>query len=103
MIAAVEVACTKPLYAQSSGCRITTANATLSAVQNALNAAASGSTVCVPSGSASWSGVLAFPSNKNVTLEGAGIDATVINCGSSNCLALNNSGTERLTGFTFNW
>jgi len=92
--------------AQSSTvtCTVTAANATLTAVQNAINSAASGAVVCVPAGSASWTGTLAFPTtNKDITVAGAGIGATVIACGSVNCWAMTNASNQRLTGFEFNW
>ena len=92
--------------AQSSTvtCTVTAANATQAAVQNAMNAAASGAVVCVPAGTAAWTGTLTFPStNKDITLAGAGIGATVISCGSVNCWAMTNASNQRMTGFEFNW
>ncbi|HEY3160448.1 MAG TPA: hypothetical protein VGJ78_15895, partial [Vicinamibacterales bacterium] len=92
--------------AQSSTvtCTVTAANATLAAVQNAVNSAASGAVVCVPAGSATWTGTLTFPTtNKDITVAGAGIGATVIACGSVNCWSMSNASNQRMTGFEFNW
>ena len=90
-------------YAQPLSCTTTTADAALSTVQAAVNAALNGAVVCVPAGSATWSGTLTFPANKNLTLAGAGIGQTLIDCGSTNCLAMSNSSNQRLTGFEFSW
>jgi hypothetical protein len=90
-------------HAQALSCTTTTADAALSTVQAAMTAAASGAVVCVPAGSATWSGTLTFPSNKNLTLAGAGVGQTIIACGSANCWAMSNASNQRLTGFEFNW
>jgi hypothetical protein len=99
--------CSVPLqktgHAQALTCTTTTADAALSTVQAALNAAPGTAVVCVPAGSATWSGTLTFPPNKNITLAGAGIGQTVIACGGTNCWAMSNSSNQRLTGFEFNW
>lgn len=92
-----------PRLVTAQPCSTTTANANLSTVQNALNAAASGAVVCVPAGSATWSGTLTFPRTKDLTLKGAGVGQTIINCGGVNCLSLGLSSSHRLTGFEFNW
>ena len=62
------------------------ASASRTEVNDCVTAAASGDTISVPSGSASWSSAIALPGNKDLTLVGA----TVITC----------SGTEGTTGYT---
>lgn len=89
--------------AQAVTCTTTAANALLSTVQAAVNAAASGAVVCVPPGNVTWTGTLTFPPNRDLTVSGAGVAQTVIACGSSNCWAMGHSGNQRLTGFDFNW
>jgi hypothetical protein len=99
--------CTTPFqktgHAQAVSCTVTAADASLSAVQSAVNAAASGAVVCVPAGTVTWTGTLAFPSNKDLTLAGAGVGQTVVNCGITSCWSMSNASSHRLTGFDFNW
>lgn len=64
-----------------------------SAVQAAVNSATAGDTVKVPAGSCTWSN---FTLTKKITLQGAGIDVTVI----TGQVAFGSSGA-RVTGFTF--
>lgn len=64
-----------------------------SAVQSAINSASAGDTVTVPTGNCSWSN---FTLTKKITLQGAGIGATVI----TGDVAFGSSGS-RVTGFTF--
>jgi hypothetical protein len=88
-------------------------------VQAAVTAASNGATVLVPAGSCTWEG--AYPdyilewTNKNITLQGAGIGNTVISCGvitsispqGGRCLRWNSTSANntfsqsRITGFTF--
>lgn len=102
-------------------CTITAASVSQSDVQTAVSSAVNGDVVCVPAGSATWSGnwpsYLVQWSNKNLTLRGAGIGQTVITCDTisgisggpsgGRCLILandtdtNNFSQSRVTGFTF--
>lgn len=76
---------------------VTVASCSLSAVQTAVNNAASGDTIMVPAGNCSWSSNVDI-SDKLINLIGAGAGATVI---SSHQVTLTNSGS-RISGFTFN-
>jgi hypothetical protein len=70
-------------------------------VQTAINAAADGTVITCPAGSWSWSGVSIV--NRNITLQGAGIDVTKISitaAGGFEARATNTKGF-RVTGFTF--
>lgn len=86
---------------QKGGTKITpatrmAANCSQSAVQKAIDSAASGDTVSVPSGNCTWSSTVIIPAEENIILKGAGIDSTVITGGT-----VNMSGSSRITGFTF--
>lgn len=74
---------------------VTASDCSATSVRAAISAAANGDTVIVPPGSCSWSGV-SLPNNKKLTLQGAGMDATII----TGDVAFGNSGS-RVTGFTF--
>lgn len=68
-------------------------------VQSAINSASSGDTVNVPSGKATWSTTVSIPSSKKITLQGSGMDSTVITLTTS-AINMNESGS-RVTGFGF--
>ena len=68
-------------------------------VQTAIDSAVDGDTVLVPAGECTWSGGVSIPSSKKITLQGAGIDQTIIS-GSGTLVNLKVS-SSRLTGFTF--
>src|SRR5574337_136844 len=74
-------------------------------VQKAIDSASRGDTVNVPSGSCTWSTKTVV--TKQITLQGAGIDSTTINCGDlKECIDMNVSADAlsplwRITGFTF--
>lgn len=77
------------------GATIDVSSCQASAVQSAINSAASGDTVSVPAGSCTWSDVT-IPDNKKLTLKGAGKSATTI----TGMPSIGSSGS-RITGFTF--
>src|SRR4051812_11283438 len=72
--------------------------------QTAITAAGIGDTVYVPAGTCTWAGGVSW-NNKNISLLGAGKDATIINCQS--CLTITSSSTTstfsqwRLANMTF--
>lgn len=75
-------------------------------INTAIGLASAGDTVSVPAGSCTWTSKVTV--NKDIILQGAGIDSTNIDCdtaenSSSECLNINvSSGSNlRLTGFTF--
>lgn len=72
-----------------------------SAVDSAISAAVSGDIVAVPAGTCTWPSSVDLPATKDLTLQGAGIDVTVITCSSGICVRSVNSATSRITGFTF--
>ena len=71
-------------------------------VQAAINSASDGDTVVVPAGSCTWSASVSVPNSKKITLQGAGIDSTVINKSPSGTAVHTNQSGSRVTGFTFN-
>jgi hypothetical protein len=89
------------------GATITATNASLSAVQAAVNSAAAGDTVNVPAGGAIWAGALRI--SKGINLIGAGTNATFITNGVSGAYLINatltNGTAFRISGFYFdhNW
>lgn len=72
-------------------------------VQAAIETAKTGDIVIVPSGKCEWAANVIIPDAKKITLQGAGIDSTVITNPLKTAveLKMGNSGS-RLTGFTFN-
>jgi len=78
--------------------------AALPHVQTAVNKASNGDTVTVPAGSCTWDKAL-VPSNKYMTLQGAGIGQTVITQGDKTARLISwttiAGGLSRITGFTF--
>jgi hypothetical protein len=89
------------------GATITATNASLSAVQAAVNSASVGDTVNVPAGGAIWAGALRI--NKGINLIGAGTNATFITNGVNGSFLITvtlSAGTAfRISGFCFdhNW
>lgn len=92
------------------------ASASRTDVNDCVNAAASGDTIRVPAGTATWSGPIRLPSTKDLTLLGATVvnctgtagtdsygcsttDQTTITC-SPNCFEVSLSASQRVTGFT---
>jgi hypothetical protein len=88
-------------------CTTTTDDASAATVQSAIDAAASGSVVCVAAGTASWTGTgsLMISGNKNIVLAGAaawGGGTTTIAGGSPQILNTSSPWQgSRITGFTF--
>ncbi len=71
-------------------------------VQSAIDSASTGDTVVVPAGTCTWSAAVLVLTGKKITLQGAGIDSTVINRSpSETAINLFQSGS-RVTGFTIN-
>ena len=83
---------------------IAVANCSQAAVQAALDAADEGDTVSIPAGSCLWPDGIAW-TNKNIILQGAGIDQTIISC--TQCVRITSTAATsayshwRLTGLTF--
>ena len=93
------------LATPSHGATMSAASCSQSAVQTAVNAAANGDRVFVPGGTCTWSARVSW-SGKGITLEGAGVDATIITVNTTDTvLNFQSSGSyalNRVTGFTFN-
>jgi len=77
-------------------------------VQSAINSASVGDIVAVPAGTCTWTTVTSYTPTlsitKKITLQGAGIDQTIINDGTgTNAFEdpLHINGPARITGFTF--
>lgn len=83
---------------------VTLPNCAQATVQAALDAAEDGDTVRMPAGTCTWADGVSW-TNVNVTLEGAGIDQTVLLC--DGCLTITSTDPTsahsqwRLTGMTF--
>lgn len=98
------ISCTLLLSAlvvvEAQASTINAASCSTSAVQAAINSAATGDTVYAPAGSCSWAGVTV---NKSITLQGAGIGKTNITLSGDPSLTITKqaSGIIRLKGFTF--
>jgi len=83
---------------------VTASSCAQSNIQSAINSAASGDTVIVPSGSCTWTTSVSI-SNKGITLKGAGIGSTNITDGTSGqALNINIDSASHfvdVSGFTF--
>jgi hypothetical protein len=78
----------------------------LSTVQTAINNASDGDTIVCPAGSWTWTSQLHLTGTNSyhqITLQGAGIDKTIITSGVQNAIFVNRNSNKsfRLTGFTF--
>ncbi|OGH07191.1 MAG: hypothetical protein A2W22_01650 [Candidatus Levybacteria bacterium RBG_16_35_11] len=73
-----------------------------STVQTSINSSTDGDTIVCPAGSWTWGSRVSWP-NKSVTLQGAGIDTTIISLLTQNIIEVQSSYTKsfRITGFTF--
>lgn len=83
---------------------ITAASCSSANIQVAINAAVAGDLVSVPAGNCTWTGTGAVQiNNKNITLQGAGIDVTTISMSAAEALRIpaTNTGAFRITGLTF--
>ena len=69
--------CAVSFFTYSNGATIKASSSSLSAVQTALNSAASGDIIIIPAGSSTWSGPLKI-TKTNITLQGNGIGSTII-------------------------
>lgn len=70
-------------------------------VQTCVNSAGIGDTLLISVGSATWTTAVTIPSNKNLVIQGAGIDQTVITVNASLHGMNVGQGNKRITGFTF--
>lgn len=62
-----------------AACTTTTADLTPAVIQAAINAAVDGDTICLPAGTGAWGTTgVSIPSNKGITLQGAGQGVTII-------------------------
>lgn len=80
---------------------INAASCSQSDVQTAIDSAVSGDIVVVPSGICAWTSPITIPHSKKITLQGAGMNNTIITRSSNGTvLDLGRSGS-RVTGFGF--
>lgn len=97
---------------QYVACTTTVANLTQSTTQTAVNNAADGAVLCLPSGSATWSGTVDFSNSKGVTIagqeaiQGSGATTTITVGTSGTIMGLSalsgtNTHTYRITGIQF--
>ena len=77
------------------------ASCSASAIQSAINSAASGDIVAVPAGNCTFSTTVDVPDGKNITIQGAGSGSTTITAAANEMelFTLNQTST-RITGFT---
>lgn len=88
-------------FSAEGNCATIAANSPSQAdVQSAINSAAEGDTVTVPAGSASWSSALTVGS-KALTVQGSGIDSTVVTASRAYSLNGVDGKSVRISGFTF--
>ena len=96
--------------ASAEGATIQAGGCSQSQVVSAINSAKDGDTVVVPAGNCTWTSTVTID-GKSITLQGAGIDSTVITDGIDSgggakpvllSWITRNTGLSRLTGFTFN-
>jgi len=71
-------------------------------VEQAIAAASINDTITVPAGNCNWTNSVSIPSDKKITLQGAGIGNTVISLGAITAVNISTSGS-RVTGFEFNF
>ena len=84
-----------------SAATINAASASRSDVQTAINTAVSGDVVIVPAGFVTWTTAVSIPTGKKITLQGSGMDATVITGGDGwKAIDMTTSGS-RVTGIGF--
>ena len=96
--------------ASAEGATIQAGGCSQSQVVSAINSAKDGDTVVVAAGSCTWTSTVTID-GKSITLQGAGIDSTIITDGIDSgggakpvllSWITRNTGLSRLTGFTFN-
>lgn len=88
----------------SEAATINAASCSSANITTAISSASAGDTVQVPAGNCTWNGTGAVAiNNKNITLQGAGIDVTTISITSGEGFRVpaTNIGAFRITGFTF--
>ena len=102
ILALLVCAFARPAMAACSGSspNRSAASANRTDVNDCVTAAASGDTVRVPAGTASWSSSISLPANKDLQIIGAGIGSTNITC--ATCFSINLGASHRISGFTMN-
>lgn len=71
-------------------------------VEQAIAAASTNDIIIVPAGNCNWTNSVSIPSDKKITLQGAGIGNTIISLGAITAVNIGTSGS-RVTGFEFNF
>jgi hypothetical protein len=88
-----------------SAADVTATSCARNAVQNAIDSAANGDTVLVPSGVCVWTTSVTIPASKSITLQGAALGLTTIVDGITDGnpieVVVSRSTFSRITGFTF--
>lgn len=80
---------------------ISVSSSSLTSVQNAVNAAAAGDIIIIPSGSWTWSGSLKI-AKKSLTVQGKGIGSTILTTGTKGILLTGETANNlRITGIEF--
>jgi hypothetical protein len=85
---------------------IPAANCSADAVQAAINSANNGDTVTIPAGTCTWTKMVTIPDTKGITLQGAGIDSTILANGLSGLVRMfdiyvkGGNALTRVTGLT---
>jgi hypothetical protein len=85
----------------ASATTIAAASSSRNHVQSAIDSAATGDIVVVPTGSSVWTSEVSIPNGKRITLKGAGIGSTVISRTSFGLVINMNGSGSRVTGIEF--
>lgn len=80
---------------------VNAASASRADVATAINSASTGDRVLVPSGTETWSTLIALPATKDLDIIGSGIGNTVLTCDDSGiCFEIHLAAAHRISGFT---
>ena len=89
-----------PLSIKCNAATIRASSCSQAHVETAIFSAATGDTVVMPAGNCTWSTIVTIPSNKKITLLGAGMESTVITANPVGLVMNMTSSGSRLTGLT---
>jgi hypothetical protein len=98
VVGVIAILCSGELWAATLNC-----NGTQSDCQSKVNSAVDGDIVAIPAGTFSWGGGVSW-TNKNITVQGAGIGKTILNLSGGNAFKVLDAlkASFRITGMTIN-